>query len=94
MADQKFYKDTSPNEKVTIQVPIHNIIGAVAEYGNTEWVGENVGIILGLCIRETLDPLFMKEREAAIQHQMDMARAAQEAMVSRLIQGTDAEDTL
>ena len=80
MAAHKMFRDLGLNDNVVIELPVHNAIAAIAEYVNMEDSGDNLNVIVQAILKEVLDPLFMKEREAALQEEHDQAQAAKSMM--------------
>lgn len=81
MPEEKMYRDLSLHDKVTVEIPVHDIIRAQGEYCSTEWEGSSTSTILYACLQAILEPRFVKEREAAMQ----AARDQQEAMARKML---------
>lgn len=83
MAQQKQFKELGLNDKVPVEIQVSLILQAIAEYSNTEWSGPAMSQLMH-CIQEAvLDPVFLREKLAEMQHVRDQ----QEAAINRIVPG-------
>lgn len=61
------FREIQLNGKITVELPAHVWIGFLYEYSSCEWNGICANSIVGAIQDGMLSPLYVKEREAAIQ---------------------------
>jgi hypothetical protein len=76
------------NEPVTLTLPAHVWLGFLASYSATKWACMYATAIHAEAMEALLDPLWLKEREAARARRHDQ----EHALMSRIIPGFPAPD--
>ena len=71
MPDRKMMRDIGLNDPVTIILPAHIWIAAMSAYAEAEWGNAPMSVVFRKVQETILDPLYMREQEAAHQQQQD-----------------------
>lgn len=82
MENKKIMRDISLNEPVPVTLPAHVWLGFISAYASTEWSCEDVSIIAQEAIRQLFDPLYLNEKEAAMQEQHDQQQSVLQAIIT------------
>ena len=75
MSEEPRFKKMDIAEPVSITLPAYAWVGFFSAYVSTEWTNYYANLISEAAQKEMLDPLYIKEREAAIQEQLDQGHA-------------------
>lgn len=89
MEQRKFKAGLSLNDNITITmtIPISDAMSAIAEYSSPTYpAAAGINAVLYHVYAALLDPLYLKEREAEIQHQAD-----QQQMMAQQFFGQDPD---
>ena len=82
MADRKIMKSISLNEPVSITLPVHTWHGFMSAYLSTKWNSEDASTIAREVIDKLFDPVFLKEREAAMDEHRDQHRSFMQTIIT------------
>ncbi len=80
MADHPRMKPIELNEPVPITLPAHIWVGFLSAYMSTEWGNSNAGYICEAIEELLMDPVWLKEQQAAFQQHKDRRDAALERL--------------
>lgn len=75
MADQRVMQDISLNEPISVEAPAYVWLGLMAAYNTVDWSDQNMNAILSKVQHAIMDPIWIREREAAMQEQADQHNA-------------------
>lgn len=75
MKQKKLMKDIGLNDPVTITLPAHHWTGFLSAYASTRWHNTDADAIGHSIIEQVFSPLYLKEREAAVQADHDKHQA-------------------
>lgn len=75
MPDRKVMRDISLNEKVAVSVPAYVWIGFIAAWRTSDWNNGEAGAVVEAAQRAMMDPIWIKEQEAAAQEAQDAHNA-------------------
>jgi hypothetical protein len=84
LPEQKIMKDINLNEPITVTVPAHIWLALTAAYNDCDWINDNLGYVLEKAMRQIMDPIYVKEQEAAQQEAMDKKQQFFENLSSHL----------
>jgi hypothetical protein len=79
--NQPVMRDMKLNDKVSITLPVHVWLGFVAAYATSNWNCNHASAIASEVADTVLDPVYMNERLAADQYNLDQ----QQAVLQRLL---------
>lgn len=81
--EQKQFKDLGLNDKVPVELQVAVVIQALAEYASSDWSAPAVSVLMSCLQESVLDPVFLREKLAEMQH----ARDQQEAVMNKFMPG-------
>jgi hypothetical protein len=64
-------KDINLNEPIAVEVPAHIWLALTAAYNDCDWTNDNLGYVLSKAMRQIMDPIYVKEQEAAAHEQAE-----------------------
>ena len=76
MSNDIRFRKMDLNEEVTITLPAHIWAGFIFTYNNADWTELCASKIALAAQNAILDPVYLREQEAAAQSQVDMQHAA------------------
>jgi hypothetical protein len=71
MPEQKIMRDMSLNDPISVEAPVHMWLALTAAYNDCDWSNENLSEVLRRALHQIMDPIFIREQEAAAQHAQD-----------------------
>lgn len=80
MGDLPRYKKMDLSEPVTVTLPAHIWMSFAAAYQSTDWADPYASLIAKTAQEEMLDPIYIRERQAAMQQQRDEHKSIFDAM--------------
>lgn len=76
MSGELRFRNINMNEPVSVTLPAHVWLGFIFTYAGANWTDICTSRISGEVQKQLLDPVYLKEQEAAAQHQADLQMAA------------------
>jgi hypothetical protein len=75
MAAKKRFRDFNLNDNITVEINVADALNAVDAYMHTEWRHSSVEAIMLLIYELIMDPVELKERQAAVAAQQEQQQA-------------------